>query len=66
MNTSRKVKVGKVNLFFYRKFNVTMPIISKLKNLMNLVRCQKQLECQQHILHKLRLYSLIETPFIMA
>ena len=47
-----------VNLFFYNEFNVRMPIIQKilrncLKNLMNLVHCQKQLECHQHILNKI-------------
>ena len=42
-----------VNLFFYSEFNVRMLIIKKKnKNLMNLVHCQKQLKCHQHILNK--------------
>ena len=42
---------GMVILFFYSEFNVRMPIIEKnLKNLINLVHCQKLLECHQHIL----------------
>ena len=45
---------GTVILLFYSEFNIRMPIIwKKLRNLMNLVHCQKQLECHQRILNKI-------------
>ena len=45
-----KKSKGMVNLFLFYKFNVRMPIIKKkLKTLMILVPCQKQLEFHQHI-----------------
>ena len=44
---------GMLNLFFYHKFNVMMPIFFLIKNLMNLVCFQKQLDCHQHNLNKI-------------
>ena len=53
-NESIKKSDGMVNLFFYGRFNVSMPLIYKnLKDLMNHAPCQKQLECHQHILNKI-------------
>ena len=40
-----------VHLFFYRKFNAYY--LKNLKNLMNLTRSKKQLECHQHILNEI-------------
>ena len=41
-----------VNLFFYRKFNVSMPL-KHLNNLMDFAPCQMQPKRYQHILNKI-------------
>ena len=45
---------GIVNLFLYCDSNIRMPLIQKnFKNLMNLIYCQNQIECHQHIFKKI-------------
>ena len=52
MNTSRKAMEW---FIYFSIVNLMLGFLlsKKVKNLMNLVPCQKQLECHQHILNKI-------------